>query len=192
MKDYKPLRQHHCQRLGIFALVCVLLSGCASQPPAPDLATLAPKARQVQQLIIETPQQSHTLLGVIEHDHRSLRMALMSVQGQRLLTLVQDAEGARFLPGAGFEPPFTADWLAARLAWSLWSAVQLQDTFRRTTWSVRQDVSGHSVYRRDMLVAHVGLSDNCTLIDDVQTGYRLYIIPIALASEPKEHLCPAL
>lgn len=188
----RALGQNRYQRISVFALTCVLLGGCASQPPAPNLATLPPSDRQVQQLIIETPEQSHTLMGVLEHDHRSLRMALISVQGQRLLTLVQDADGARFLPEAAFHPPFSADWLAGRLAWSLWPVAQLRDTFRRSSWSVQQNASGHSVYRRDTLVASIRLSDNCTLIDDIQTGYRLYIIPIALASEPKEHLCPAL
>lgn len=173
-------------------LACLLLSGCARNAPLPDLATLAPEPRRLQQLSIETPEQRHSLLAVIEHDHRALRMALLSVEGQRLLTFVQDHAGPRFLPGAAFNPPFTAHWLAARLAWSLWPVAKLQETFQGSTWSARPDASGHNVYYRDKLVASIRLSDNCTLIDDIQTGYRLHIIPITRATQPEGHPCPEI
>jgi hypothetical protein len=182
----------HFKRLWFSGVMLALLAGCASHAPLPDLATLAPEPKRVERLIIEAPDQSHTLLGVLQHDHRSLRMALLSPQGQRLLTLVQDSDGARFLSGAAFEPPFTAHWLASRLAWSLWPVAELQQNFKRSPWSVRQDASGYSVYHRDALVANIRLSSTCTLIDDIQTGYRLYIIPIALANQPRERLCPAI
>lgn len=183
-----------CERLALSAggLLLLLVTGCASQAPLPDLATLPAQPKKIEHLVIEAEGQTHEILGVIEHDHDSLRMALLSVQGQRLLTLIQDADGARFLPDGPFNPPFTARWLAGRLAWSLWPVAELRRSFKRGAWSVRQDASGHSVYHRNALVASIRSTDNCTRIDDLQTGYRLYIIPIELASQPKEYLCPAL
>ncbi|MBQ0778712.1 MAG: DUF3261 domain-containing protein [Pseudomonas sp.] len=176
-------------------LTFILLAGCAgraNQVMLPDLTTLAPAPKRMERLIIESADHNQELVGVIQHDHDSLRMALLSPQGQRLLTLVMDSDGPRFLPEALFKPPFSAHWLASRLAWTLWPIDELENQFQHSAWSVRQDDSGHSVYHRGRKVASIKLADQCKLIDDVQTGHRLYIIPIELAGQNKELLCPAV
>ncbi len=186
-----PVFTRRACALGVLALI--LLTGCAGradQAALPDLTTLAPQPKRMERLIIESAQHTEELLGVIQHDHDSLRMALISPQGQRLLTLVMDSNGARFLPDALFEPPFSARWLASRLAWTLWPVAELENQLQHSAWSVRQDDSGHSVYHRGQRVASIKLSDQCKLIDDIQTGHRLYIIPIELAGQNKELLCP--
>lgn len=176
-------------------MLLLLLTGCAGrleQSPLPDLAGLAPEPRRVEHLIIESGDQRKDLLGVLQHDQNALRMGLFSLQGQRLLTLVQDREGARFLPDAVFKPPFSADWFASRLAWALWPADQLQADFAGSAWSVERENAGHSIFYRHNRVTQIRFHDHCTMINDIQTGHRVYIIPIEFAQQNKERLCPAL
>lgn len=178
----------------ILIVALLLLAGCAGrndQSLLPDLATLTPEPKRIEHLVIESGDQHTEMLGVLQHDQTELRMALFSPQGQRLLTLVQDGEGARFLPDALFKPPFSAHWFASRLAWALWPATQLQDHFAGSAWSVRQEDTGHSVYHHQNRVARISLHAHCTLIDDLQADHRVYIIPIEFAQQNKEHICPA-
>jgi hypothetical protein len=158
----------------------------------PDLARLPPDTQRTEHLILQSAEQRQELLGVIQHDHGSLRMTLLSLQGQRLLTLVHDKNGARFLPGAPFDPPFSAHWLASRIAWTLWSPTELRRSFRGSAWRVRQDETGHSVYHLGRRVARIVLSAHCTLIDDTQAGYRLYIIPVESTLQQAGYPCPAI
>lgn len=174
-------------------LFCVWLGGCAISPrpaPIPDLATLPARAPQAQRLVFEHNGEWRELLALIRHNQTSLRLALLSPQGQRLLTLEQDSAGARFLPGAAFEPPFSAQWLAERIAWSLWPADELEQAFAGSHWAVQQHEGGHRIYYRKQLMATVSDGDNCHIVDDVQAGYRLYRAPLEPDATQEKSLCP--
>ncbi len=115
------------------------------------------------------------LIGMLRHDRDSLRLALLSPQGQRLLTLVRDQEGIRFLPGAAFEPPFTAEWLASRLSWSLWPAEHLRDAFDGSDWTLEATGNERWIRHRGRLVAQLVGGPECRIIHDLEGGYRLAI-----------------
>lgn len=179
-----------------FALLaaCLLVSGCAarfSAAPVPPLASLPASEPSTQHLVFEHGSERHQLLAVLRHDDRSLRMALLSPQGQRLLTLEQDDRGVRFLDGAVFDPPFSAQWLLERLSWSLWPVEQLQRSFQGSAWSVQQHAQGHDIYHRQQRVARITDSGDCHIVDDLQAGYRLYRTPLAPDSTQDEPPCPA-
>lgn len=183
------------RRAASLLAACLLISGCAAQlrsAPVPELATLPTSAPRTQHLVFEHGTERHELLAVLRHDQRSLRMALLSPQGQRLLTLEQDAEGARFLPGAVFEPPFPAQWLAERLSWSLWPVDQLARAFDGSRWTVQPTEHGHRIYYRKQLVAIISDTGGCHVVDDVQAGYRLYRTTVEPNASHDESPCPAL
>ena len=187
------LRLGRCLPAGMLA-GCLLLAGCAASPrsaPVPELRTLPASAPHTQHLVFEHDGERHELLAVLSHDQRVLRMALLSPQGQRLLTLEQDAKGARFLPGAAFDPPFSAQWLAERLSWSLWPVEQLARAFRGSSWSVQQHPQGHDIYYRKQLVASIIDTGHCHVVDDVQAGYRLYRTPVQPNASHDELPCPS-
>lgn len=187
------LRLDRCAGLSLL-MACLWLSGCAAPfkpAPVPDLAALPASAPRTQHLIIEHDGERQQLLAVLRHDQSLLRMALLSPQGQRLLTLEQDGDGARFLPGAAFEPPFSAQWLAERLAWSLWPVEQLERAFADSRWAVQRQEGGHSIYYRKQLMATVTDSGSCHIVDDVQAGYRLYRTTVEPNATHNESPCPA-
>lgn len=169
------------------ALVGLLLSitACSltpTSPPAPSLATLPPADPTTQRLSFERDGETRVLIGVLSHDNEQLQLALLSPQGQRLLTLVRDASGARFLPGAVFEPPFSADWLASRLSWSLWSEAQLANTFAGSDWSLTQAGQERRIYRGRQLVARLRITPTCQVIDDIEAGYQLSVASLTAPS----------
>jgi hypothetical protein len=167
-------------------VLSVLLAGCALTPPGapqPALAQLPAIESQVQRLTFVTGERQQVLLGVLRHQDKTLRLALLSPQGQRLLTLVQDDQGARFLPEANIEPPFSADWLTSRLSWNLWPADALREAFAGSHWRLAESNDERRIYRGSVLVARLssaGLSDenNCRIIHDLESDYRLYIATI--------------
>lgn len=176
------------------ASLTVLMAGCAGQPvnaPLPELSALPAERAQTQRLTFTHQDQRHELLGVLRHDDRSLRLALLSLQGQRLLTLVRDADGARFLAGAEFEPPFSADWLASRLAWSLWPSSALIQAFDGSDWSLAEDHQGRTIYYQNRPIARITGSAECRIIDDIEGGYRLRIAPLDDDSDRTADACPA-
>lgn len=167
-----------CLRLLASLLPAFWLTGCAmspSAPPMPALDTLPAIEAQPQRLTFVRDNQRHVLLGVLRHDGESLRLVLLSPQGQRLLTLVRDEQGTRFLPNAAFDPPFTAQWLSSRLAWSLWPATRLSDAFADSDWRLDDEDGERRVYRGATLVAHLSSDDECRIIHDLEGDYRLYI-----------------
>ncbi|EWG97816.1 hypothetical protein Q427_33995 [Halomonas sp. BC04] len=127
---------------------------------------------------------------MLRHDDHKLQLALLSPQGQRLLTLVQDAEGTRFRPGAAFEPPFTAEWLANRLAWSLWPSAALEQAFGDSGWTLREDVEGRLVEYRGRPMARITGSPECRIIDDIEGGYRLQIATLGADTDRTDAACP--
>ncbi|MFC3284905.1 DUF3261 domain-containing protein [Litchfieldella rifensis] len=180
-------------RHALLAAILALLFGCAGRPidaPSPELSAL-PKAGPLTQRLTFTHQdQRHELLGVLRHDERSLRLVLLSPQGQRLLTLVRDARGARFLGGAEFEPPISAEWLANRLAWSLWPSSALIQAFDGSDWSLVEDRQGRTIHYRNRPIVRITGSAECRIIDDIEGGYRLRIAPLDDDTDRTADACP--
>jgi len=145
----------------------LLLSGCsllAPQPlqaasPMPTLASL--EQTSTQRLILrvarieseggaqravdadESAQERNLppLIGVLHQSPEAMRLVMLSVQGQRLLTLVHDADGSRFekaRPEVLEKLPFTADWLARRIAWVHWPQAAIDSAFANTGWQLVQ------------------------------------------------------
>ncbi|MDH2421254.1 DUF3261 domain-containing protein [Cobetia amphilecti] len=147
----------------------LLLSGCsllAPQPleavsPMPTLASL--EQTSTQRLILrvariesddsaqravdaeagESAQEQNLppLIGVLRQSPEAMRLVMLSVQGQRLLTLVHDADGSRFekaRPEVLEKLPFSADWLARRIAWVHWPQAAIDDAFANTGWQLVQ------------------------------------------------------
>lgn len=177
--------------LALWLAGCAGLASIAPPPaPAPALTALPEYAAQPQRLVFEHGDERHVLLGVLRHDRDSLRLALLSPQGQRLLTLIRDSQGARFQPGGHFEPPFSADWLADRLAWSLWPVPALHAAFAGSDWQLLDKQSERHIVYRNNLIARIGGDADCRIIDDIQAGYRLYISPLSPLDQPSEDACP--
>ena len=81
------------------------------------------------------------LIGVLRQSPEAMRLVMLSVQGQRLLTLVHDADGSRFekaRPEVLEKLPFTADWLARRIAWVHWPQAAIDTAFANTGWQLVQ------------------------------------------------------
>lgn len=165
---------------GLFIALFVL-AGCAGPSVAtvPSLTTLPEMQTQRQRLTFEHDDQRHEMIGVLRHDDKALRLAILSPQGQRLLTLIHDDSGSRFLQDAAFEPPFTAEWLASRLSWNLWPAPAINQAFESNAWSLQEDETGRTIRYRQRVVARISGNPACALIDDVEAGYRLYIMPLS-------------
>ncbi|MDI4659754.1 MULTISPECIES: DUF3261 domain-containing protein [Cobetia] len=156
-------------RLGLASLAVaatLLLSGCsllAPKPleaasPMPALANL--EQTSTQRLILRVARiesddsaqravdgegaQEHNLpplIGVLRQSPEAMRLVMLSVQGQRLLTLVHDADGSRFekaRPEVLKKLPFSADWLARRIAWVHWPKDAIDDAFANTGWQLVQ------------------------------------------------------
>jgi len=89
----------------------------------------------------EQEQNLPPLIGVLRQSPEAMRLVMLSVQGQRLLTLVHDADGSRFekaRPEVLEKLPFSADWLARRIAWVHWPQAAIDDAFANTGWQLVQ------------------------------------------------------
>ncbi|KPQ22674.1 DUF3261 domain-containing protein [Halomonas sp. HL-93] len=171
-----------------------LLIGCAGRPanaPIPALERLPERESQKQKLTFEHDGERQVLIGALRQDGQSVRLALLSPQGQRLLTLVHDDTGSRFLSDKSFDPPFTAEWLASRLSWSLWPASALSQAFEEEPWSLEEERGERTVRYRDRLIARITGDTECRLIEDLEADYRLYIAPLADDADPMDAPCPA-
>lgn len=161
--------------------ILALLNGCAGQQinaPIPELAALPETGAQMQHLTFEHQRQRHQLIGVLRHDERSLRLALLNPQGQRLLTLVYDDDGARFLADTSFAPPFSAEWLASRLSWSLWPSAALIRTFDQSDWALVENGERRTILHDKRTIARITGDTDCRIIQDFEADYRLYIAPL--------------
>ena len=156
----------------------------------PALHTLAPISAQTQRLTFEHQGERRVLLGVLRHDHQQLQLALISPQGQRLLTLVQDDEGARFAPGAAFEPPFSAAWLASRLSFSLWPEARLREAFAGSDWSLEQRDHERRIYHQGRLAVRLEMTPTCHVIHDIEADYRLSVATLAPSPDARENKSP--
>ncbi|MFG6177054.1 DUF3261 domain-containing protein [Halomonas sp. THAF12] len=183
IRDLMPSRP--IRRLGWYrllpSLLSIALSSCALAPPSsplPPVATLPAAVPETYRLTFEHDDARHDLIAALRHDRHSLRLALLSPQGQRLLTLVQDAEGARFLPDAAFEPPFSADWLASRLSWGLWPAERLEEAFHDSDWRLETRGQERLIFEEDHQIAHLKGDARCRVLQDMEGDYRLTISPL--------------
>ncbi|MBS4154278.1 DUF3261 domain-containing protein [Cobetia sp. MC34] len=100
----------------------------------------------------EQEQNLPPLIGVLRQSPEAMRLVMLSVQGQRLLTLVHDADGSRFekaRPEVLEKLPFSADWLARRIAWVHWPQAAIDAAFANTGWQLVQRGDWQLVQRGD-------------------------------------------
>ncbi|SDU24009.1 DUF3261 domain-containing protein [Halopseudomonas salegens] len=168
-------------RLLVGMLLTVLsLSGCAlvqQAPGIPALSTLPGELPPTQRLTIKH-QQQHELLVAIGQGEDSLRVVLLTAEGQRLLTLVHDAEGSRFITQQAWQPPFSADWLMSRLAWDIWPAATLNQHWQRSRWHADEQGATKRIWRGRTLVSRHRSVAQCRIIEDFEAGYTLYLQPL--------------
>lgn len=153
--------------------------------------TLQGVETQLQHLTFEHHHQRHQLIGVLRHDEHSLRLIMLSPQGQRLLTLLHDDKGARFTGDTAFDPGVSASWLASRLTWSLWPSSALQQSFAGSQWTLMEDGNRRTIRYQSQIIAHVDLSADCLAIHDIEGSYRLYIAPLDDTSSRTPATCPS-
>ncbi|WP_244613414.1 DUF3261 domain-containing protein [Modicisalibacter radicis] len=181
-------------RLLVIAVLLTLLGGCSLAPPlppAPSQPALAEPATLKRQLTFERDDSSEpqTLIALIRLDGNELRAALLTPYGQRLVTLVDDDDGSRYVAGdvplAEIEkrlPP--AEWLAARLQWCLWPAGALREAFAGTSWRLTLTDEAREIHHHGRLIARISPADSQAgrrgpvLLDDRQGQYRLRITPL--------------
>lgn len=181
-------------RLGHLLLIALLLAGCAGRPvvaPLPAPMALPALDTHLQQLTFEHQQQRHQLIGALRHDEHSLRLIMLSPQGQRLLTLQHDKSGARFIGDTTFDPGFSANWLASRLTWSLWPTSALQQSFEGSHWRLTEEGERRTIRYQKRTIAYIKRSADCLVIDDLEGGYRLYIAPLDESNSRTSATCPA-
>lgn len=188
-------------RLLLPAMLLAILSGCALAPggsPSPDFTAAPSTPETLQRRLTFTPddenEPSRTLIGIIRLEERQLRAALLTPQGQRLVTLVHDGQASRFEPGdvsrEALEEkiPFPPDWLASRLEWSLWPTGALADAFADSPWSVEETRGDRVIRYRGKLMARITPAstsagrEETVLLDDRAGRYRLRIEPIEASS----------
>nr|POR07494.1 hypothetical protein BOH68_08130 [Cobetia sp. MM1IDA2H-1] len=153
--------------VGLLLATSLLLSGCSllvpgplsAESPMPALTSLQESSTQRLILRVERNKSEASenraaadaaedeardlppLIGVLRQSPEAMRLVLLSVQGQRLLTLVHDADGSRFekaRPEVLDKLPFTADWLARRIAWVHWPQAAIDDAFAGSAWQLVQ------------------------------------------------------
>lgn len=186
--------------LSIALVLSMALAGCATRPPpAPSPAfdsidfngTLK---RRLTFIPYDDERPTRELIGLIELGDQQLRAVLLTPFGQRLVTLVHDSEGSRFVPG-DIPPealrealPISPEWLASRLEWSLWTTQALRDAFAGSEWSVTIDDGSRVIRRHGDVVARITPADasaavaGTVLLDDRQGRYRLRISPLGVPS----------
>ena len=177
----------------LLLLSVLLLAGCSGQPaiaPLPAPMTLQSVDTQLQHLTFEYQHQRHELIGALRHDDHSLRLIMLSPQGQRLLTLLHDDKGARFIGDSAFVPEFSASWLASRLTWSLWPSSALKQSFEGSHWTLTQEENRRTIRYRNRVIAYVDQRADCLAIDDIEGGYRLFIAPLDATHSRIPTACP--
>lgn len=180
---------------GTLLLLTLWLAGCSlapSLPPAPEQPVLAEPTTVKRQLTFQPDdptRERQTLIALLRLDGADLRAVLLTPYGQRLVTLVHNADGDRYEAGdvpldtvTDRLPP--ADWLAARLVWCLWPVDALRDAFTGSDWTVAIADGERIVRHRQHVVARITPADtragrdDTVLLDDRQGGYRLRIAPL--------------
>lgn len=190
-------RRPAARRLALSLAVLLLLAalaGCATRPapaPSPAFADAAFQGTLKRRLTF-TPygneQASRELIGLIALDETQLRAVLLTPFGQRLVTLVHDADGSRFVPG-DIPPealrealPVTPEWLASRLEWSLWPVAALREAFAGSRWSIAVIEDSRVIRHDGDIVARItparADADDTRWLDDRQGRYRLRIAPL--------------
>lgn len=173
--------------------LCLLsfgLSACSLSPPvspAPPLSAAATADTLKSRLVFQPDDgETRTLIAFIRITPAQLRAVLVTPYGQRLTTLIRDADGARFEAGdAPGEPPLPIPpaWLASRLEWCLWPLATLQHTFADSAWNVLETDAAREIRYHDHLAARITpVPDRHRprelTLDDRQGDYRLIITPM--------------
>ncbi|WP_106418489.1 DUF3261 domain-containing protein [Salinicola tamaricis] len=166
------------------------LSACSLSPPvspSPPLAAAVTPETLASRLTF-TPEEgeSRTLIAFIRITPEALRAVLVTPYGQRLTTLVRDAQGARFEAGdAPGEPPLPIPpaWLASRLEWSLWPRAALEHAFSGSAWQVAEHDDQRDIRYHGRLAASITprpdpAHPQTLTLDDRQGDYRLTITPL--------------
>ncbi|MCM5705014.1 DUF3261 domain-containing protein [Larsenimonas salina] len=183
------------RRLVTLALSALLagLAGCAvpSVSPHPVLEHPDAPTTETRLLTIEpesAPDERQQLLSVLKLKDHSLTVVVATPTGQRLFTLKDDQNGARFTQTLT-DPPFPASWLASRLEWSLWPLDALNTAWLGSDWSavetpqdsgrVRRIQEGDETvatirYQNDRLISNAPVT-----LEDHQTRHRITIAPLS-------------
>lgn len=184
--------------LSITLVLSMALAGCATRPPpAPSPAFDSIDfngmlKRRLTFIPYDDDRETRELIGLIELNDDRLRAVLLTPFGQRLVTLMHDSEGSRFVPG-DIPPealrealPISPEWLASRLEWSLWPTPALRDGFAGSEWSVTIDDGSRVIRHAGVIVAHITPANasatdaGTVLLDDRQGRYRLRITPLGV------------
>jgi len=180
-----------CLTLGLVLVV----SGCSLTPPVsptPPLAAATTADTLKSQLTFQPGEgEARTLIAFIRITPAQLRAVLVTPYGQRLTTLVRDADGARFEAGdaPGESPlPIPPQWLAARLEWSLWPLDALRHAFAGSAWQVADSATSRDISYHGELAARItpvpDRDHPATLtLNDRQGNYRLTIAPMQDSGE---------
>ncbi|MBZ9559930.1 MULTISPECIES: DUF3261 domain-containing protein [unclassified Modicisalibacter] len=182
-------------RPAILLLLALWLTGCSLAPPvppAPEQPALADPATMKRRLTFQPDDPTRDpqmLIALLRLDGATLRAVLLTPYGQRLVTLVHDADGDRYQAGdlpldtvTERLPP--ADWLAARLVWCLWPTDALREALAGSDWSVTVADGARIIRHRQRTIARITPADtragrdDTVLLDDRQGGYRLRIAPL--------------
>ncbi|GHA96729.1 DUF3261 domain-containing protein [Modicisalibacter luteus] len=186
--------------LGVLGMVALGLAGCSLAPPVSpsptfdSVPTTATLKRRLTFMPDDDSQAPQTLIGLIRIAEHELRAVLLTPYGQRLVTLVSDTGGSRYLVGDVAQEtvqeklPLPADWLASRLQWSLWPVAALRDAFAGSDWSITVSDGARVIRHHDKVIARItpaSVSAGSTrevLLDDRQGRYRLRITPLEEAA----------
>ena len=179
--------------LAIISLTACSLTPPTSPPPPLAVATTA-DTRKSRLTFQPDDGASRTLIAFIRIDPDRLRAVLVTPYGQRLTTLVRDADGARFEAGdaPGESPlPIPPAWLASRLEWSLWPLDALRDAFDGSVWQVADSSTHRDILYRGKLAARITpVPDRdharTLTLDDRQGDYRLTIDPMRARDDGEE------
>lgn len=179
-------------------LAIISLTACSLTPPTspPPPLAVATTADTLKSRLTFQPDdgESRTLIAFIRIDPDRLRAVLVTPYGQRLTTLVRDADGARFEAGdaPGESPlPIPPAWLASRLEWSLWPLDALRDAFDGSVWQVADSSTHRDILYRGKLAARITpVPDRdharTLTLDDRQGDYRLTIDPMRARDDGEE------
>ncbi|HET8792053.1 MAG TPA: DUF3261 domain-containing protein, partial [Modicisalibacter sp.] len=174
--------------------------GCATRPPPAPSPTFdsvdfnGTLKRRLTFIPYDDDRSTRELIGLIELNDSRLRAVLLTPFGQRLVTLMHDSEGSRFVPGdvppKALEEalPISPEWLASRLEWSLWPTQALRDGFAGSEWSVAIADGSRVIRHGGNVVARITPATasadtlGTVLLDDRQGRYRLRISPLDAAA----------
>lgn len=168
----------------------LMLAACSLSPPlspSPPLSAATTDDILKSRLTFQPDDgEARTLIAFIRIGPTQLRAVLVTPYGQRLTTLIRDANGARFEAGdAPGEPPLPIPpaWLASRLEWSLWPLDALQHAFSGSAWSASENAASREIDYHGTLAARISPRPDRAHprrleLDDRQGGYRLTITPM--------------